>query len=171
MPNASHKTDSPGLCHLLEALPVEQGLQSFFLPSPFPTLAQADKWNPPTHPLQTAESHALNSQRWCPGSPAGVKFSPLMDGKQFAPGEKKYIWLGGAIKLDESDSFQQERTWLLPLCGNTQSLREASLPSVQIGFYFRNGKKSSCLRLWLCSQKHQDCCFRKIGIPEKCQHK
>lgn len=89
MPNASHKTDSRGLCHLLEALPVEQGLQSSFLPSPFPTLAQADKWNPPTHLLQTAESHALNSQRWCPGSPAGVKFSPLTDGKQFAPGEKK----------------------------------------------------------------------------------
>lgn len=74
----------------------------------------------------------LKSQRWFCRSRSRVKFSPPVDEQQLVQGKKRKNtnhqnqW-GGAIRLDESGSFQQECTWLSPLCSNIQPSRERYL--------------------------------------------
>jgi len=79
---------------------------------------------------------------------------------------------GGAVGLDESGSFQQECSWLLPQCSNIQSSTARNLFTQHLDrFLFQEWKKFLCPRFCVSSQKHQYFCFTKGWIKKMLQCK
>lgn len=141
--------------------------------SPIPyshTLTQTFKWILPSPPstANIRDSH-LKSQGWCCRSSSRVKFSPLMDGKQFVQEKKKNkpkpirrrYQIGWVRQLPA-------RTYLTDFCVAISNPQEEKKNVYRHAdrFLFQEQKKFSYSRFYVGSQKHQYCCFTKVWITE-----